>query len=400
MKNSKKLVTIVCTWSIIFLTLITGCSLDSSVVKKNVENVIISDITQSSKVVSEDNEIFSEELGKIQVYFINVGQADSALIVTPNKDAILIDSGEKGDADTIISQIRATGVEDLDLVIATHPHADHIGGMQEVIETFEAREIVMSSHIATSKTFENLLDSIDNQGKGITQAKVGMSRNIDGVQVEVLAVDTIADDSNNSSILLRVEYGEVSLLFTGDLEEQAEKIILRQVNHEDLNADILKVGHHGSETSTSDEFLEVINPKVAVISVGKDNKYNHPSLKVIDKLMKKGITFYRTDEDNTIELEIDGVDIVTILAGHVETITYKAFPINERSLLMRESIGSTPVSRDVNIAEVQLVEQVYITENSLLYHKNGCWLLNGSTKTIAVNEADEQGYSPCSGCFN
>jgi len=227
-----------------------------------------------------------------------------------------------------------------------------------------------------------------------------MSRNIDGVQVEVLAVDTIADDSNNSSILLRVEYGEVSLLFTGDLEEQAEKIILRQVNHEDLNADILKVGHHGSETSTSDEFLEVINPKVAVISVGKDNKYNHPSLKVIDKLMKKGITFYRTDEDNTIELEIDGVDIVTILAGHVETITYKAFPINERSLLMRESIGSTPVSRDVNIAEVQLVEQVYITENSLLYHKNGCWLLNGSTKTIAVNEADEQGYSPCSGCFN
>ncbi len=401
MKKNKYIILVLLTS--LLLSMFTGCVIQdgSNVqegIQKNVENMIISDVPQPAK--DENKELIDEleELEAIQVYFIDVGQADSALIITPNKDAILIDAGEKGDAEKILSQIKETGVEDLDLVIASHPHADHIGGMQEVIENYDAVEIIMSSHITNTKTFESLLDSIEGQGKSITQAKPNLVRDIDGVKVEIIASDIIPNDTNNSSILLRVDYGDISILFTGDLEEKAEKIVLEDIDNSKLSVDILKYGHHGSETSGSDLFLDKVSPKVSVISVGQGNKYNHPSSITIDKLMNKGINFYRTDEEGTIKFEIDGTDIITVLSNNEEQMLPLVSTYG-RHLIRTDMVNSDKDSDDI-IAQVSIVEEVYLVEDSNNFHRKDCEMLNGSTKTLSKIDAELKGLKPCDICFN
>lgn len=377
MKKSKIFIVILlCVFS---LSLVVSCSLNTTKVQeevqKNVENVIISDVP-SNKIETKRTEVVNADiLSKIQVYFIDVGQSDSTLIVTPNKEAILIDTGVKESTNAILEQINETGIRDLDLVISTHSNLDHIGGMQGIIGEYNVGEIVISNE-SSLRNFENLLENTENNN--ITQAKKGMKRSIDGVNIEVLAVDITSDES--SSILLKVEYGDISLLFTGDISGKSEKLIIDEVNKDDLSADILKVGNHGNENSTSDMFLYKVNPKVAVISVGKDNKSNLPSVSTIDKLMKKGISFYRTDEEGTIEFEIDGVDIVTILSENIEEIRPKMY-------------------QNVNIAEVAIIEQVYTVEDSNQYHRSGCSMLKGSTKTISMDDAELKGLIECEICF-
>lgn len=314
-----------CLTFLMSISLLAGCTFTSVQVDPILEltdsGVSVASTESLETVVDKDSLPKVEEVAKneenIRVKFIDVGQADSCLIVTSNKDAILIDAGESKGAEEIIPELQEEGITDIDLMILSHPHADHIGGAETLLNTYDVNEVVMCSYPATSKMFNSLLDTLDTKNILTTQAKIGLTYDIDGVKIEVLAVDTVEKDNNNSSIVCKVSYGDIDILFTGDCEEQSEKVFLDYDC--DFEAEILKVGHHGSETSTSEKFLQVVNPSLCIISVGVGNKYNHPSERILSLFKNNGITYYRTDEIGTIELDIDGKNIISNFTDNFET---------------------------------------------------------------------------------
>ena len=241
--------------------------------------------------------------GAMQVTFLDVGQGDCELIVLPDGKTILIDAGESKSADDIISFLEGQGISRLDYVIATHPHADHIGGMQEVIEAFDVGEIYMPRVEHDTKTYENLLLAVQEKGLRVHTAKDGVSLMEEG-GVSAQFVAPCADrykDLNNYSAVLRLTYGDVSFLFMGDAEQESEEQITAEVS-----ADIIKLGHHGSSTSSSQAFLEAVSPAVAVISCGAGNSYGHPHEETLRTLDLLGIETYRTDQDSIVTVTTDG----------------------------------------------------------------------------------------------
>ena len=241
--------------------------------------------------------------GTMQVSFFDVGQGDCELIVLPDGKTILIDAGESKSANDIISFLEEKGVSRLDYVIATHPHADHIGGMRRVIEAFDVGEIYMPKVEHDTKTYENLLLTIQEKGLRIHTAKDGVSL-IDAGGVSAQFVAPCADrykDLNNYSAVLRLTYGDVSFLFMGDAEQESEEQITAEVS-----ADIIKLGHHGSSTSSSQAFLEAVSPSVAIISCGEGNSYGHPHEETLQTLDRLRIEAYRTDQDGTVTVTTDG----------------------------------------------------------------------------------------------
>lgn len=242
--------------------------------------------------------------GKIEIDVLDVGQADSILIMTDNKYA-LIDAGNREDASGIVSYLNDKGISSFEYVFTTHPHEDHIGGMSAVIDNFDIKNFYMPNVITTTKVFENTLLSLKNKNMSFKVPNVGDVLELGDASIEVIYLGSDKDDLNNCSIVLKLTYGNNSFLFMGDAETKVENKILNK----DLSSSLLKVSHHGSNSSTSAKFLDKVNPKYAVISVGKDNSYNHPSSKTINRLKKYGINTYRTDELGTIIITSDGNDI-------------------------------------------------------------------------------------------
>lgn len=262
------------------------------------------DIPSSSGLENDKNFVASDD--KIISHYIDVGQGDASFIEFPNGEVMLIDAGIASSSEKIIEYIQSLGYNQIDYVIVTHPHADHIGGMAEVIKAFDIGTIYMPKAVSTSKTYENLLETIKDKGLSIKTGKAG----VNVLQEENLTIEMLAPNQdkysslNNYSIVLKITYGNTSFLYTGDAEELSEKEITGNVE-----ADVLKVGHHGSDTSSSEEFLEKVNPKYAIISVGKDNSYGHPASNTIEKLEKYTNHIYRTDLNGTIVVASDGVNI-------------------------------------------------------------------------------------------
>lgn len=247
----------------------------------------------------------------LSIHVIDVGQGDSILIVTPNQRTILIDAGDNIYGDDVVQYIKKQGIKRIDALIGTHPHADHIGGLPEVIDSLEIGSFYMTAKLHTTRAFEEVLEATDKKGLTITTAKKGVKLQLDeDVNIEFLSpIGDSYDDLNNWSAVLRLEYKKKAFLFTGDAEALLEKEIIEVNDASLLKANFLKVAHHGSNSSTSQEFLDIVAPEVAVISLGKDNPYGFPHRELLERLKVSDISIYRTDLQGDIVVESDGIEI-------------------------------------------------------------------------------------------
>lgn len=252
--------------------------------------------------------MFLAEDTDLSIHVIDVGQGDSILVKTPNGKTMLIDGGEPTAGRSVVSYLRKNKVKKIDVLIATHPHADHIGGLIDVIDRFQIDNFYIPYKIHTSKTYESLLDAANNKGLKATPATNDIMINLDEdiVLYFLGPLKDYGDDLNNWSVVIKLDYKVQSFLFTGDLESLGEVDLLTAYNADFLHAQFLKVAHHGSNTSTSQRFLEAVQPKIAVISSGKDNSYGHPHQEVIDRLRDLNMAIYRTDQQGTIVIKSDG----------------------------------------------------------------------------------------------
>lgn len=235
----------------------------------------------------------------LEVHFIDVGQADAILIKGSNNENIMIDAGNNGDSELVVNYIKKQGVENFKAVIGTHPHEDHIGGLDAVINNFNVEKVYIPKVTHTTKTFKDVITAIKNKELKVTAPEVGSTINIGDAEAIILAPNSSEyEDFNNYSIVLKLTHGSNFFIFTGDAEDISEKEILK--NGLDISADVLKVGHHGSHSSTTAEFLDKVNPKYAIIMCEKGNDYGHPHKETMEKLNNKGIAVYRTDINGTI----------------------------------------------------------------------------------------------------
>lgn len=241
----------------------------------------------------------------VKVHFIDVGQGDSIFAELPDGKCMLIDAGENEYGDKVCDYIKNCGKTYIDYVIATHPHSDHIGGMDDVIKKFDIGTFYMPDCSNNTKTFESMVDYLLDKSIPAVVAKSGVVIAEGGkLKIQIVSPGIDFEELNNYSAVVKLTYGDVSYLFTGDAETIAENSITA-----DVKADVIKVGHHGSETSTGADFIKRVSPKVAVISVGKYNDYGHPHKEVVQRLLNRGTTVLRTDRDGTVIVATDGQQI-------------------------------------------------------------------------------------------
>lgn len=312
-----------------------------------------------------------EATGTLRVHFFDVAQADSALFIAPDGATMLIDAGDVATKQELQEKLKKLGVQKIDILIGTHPHSDHIGGMQQIVENFEIGRIYLPDASHTSKTFQNLLQSIADRKIPTYEAKAGVTFSLGNrVSCQMLAPCQSYDDLNNASAVVHVVYGEVSFLMTGDAETASEADMLKN-DPAALASTVLKMGHHGSSTSSSLAFLDAVSPTYAVISCGIGNSYGHPHTETLEHLAARGIVTFRTDELGDICMQTDGVN------------------------LSFDKDGQVPA------AEADSLAYVYVTESGKTYHKEDCSALSKSKtkKRISLAEAKEQGYSTCKRCF-
>ncbi|EKN70933.1 hypothetical protein BABA_03689 [Neobacillus bataviensis LMG 21833] len=246
--------------------------------------------------------------GTMQVYYLDVGQGDSIYIKTSNGDDILIDGGNNDRGDDVVAYLKKYHVDDLEVMIATHPDADHIGGLDTVLQNFDVKSVYMPKVTHTTKTFEDFVIAVKNEGLKLKEAKAGVSLALAGVDAEFVGpVTSYGEDLNSSSAVLKVTNGENRFLFTGDATVKAEQDMI--ASGANLQADVLKLGHHGANTSTSEAFLTKVQPKYAIVSAGKDNQYGHPTVETLQKMQAQHIQVFRTDEQGTIIATSDGSTI-------------------------------------------------------------------------------------------
>lgn len=290
----------------ILIFVITGCS------KPNDNS------TSSNKNQSSNTNAKTTTNGQLKVHYIDVGQGDGILIEQGTHN-MLIDAGTNEDEKLMVDYLNKEGIKHLDYVVGTHPHEDHIGGLDAVIKNFDIGTIYMPKTTTNTKTFEDVLKALKSKNLKITTPVVGSTFKLGNASCEILAPNSSKyQDLNNYSIVIKLTYGSNKFLFTGDAESLSEKEILSKGF--DVSADVLKLGHHGSSSSTSTEFLNKVNPKYAIVSCGKDNDYGHPHSETMKKLEKKQIKLYRTDENGTIICTSDGKD----LSFNVKTGDYKS----------------------------------------------------------------------------
>ncbi len=250
------------------------------------------------------------------VSFLDVGQGDSLFLRSPSGKTMLVDGGPDGSFPVIDGYLTKLGVVGLDVVVASHLHADHIGGLIQVVDTYPVGDFYYPPFIPTSETYNNLLSALEESQATVHQPYAGIDTLIpwdDAAEVRILSpYETVYSDFNDTSYIIRISYGNTAVLLTGDATELAEKLALKAQPNQYFRADVLKIAHHGSSDATYEAFLDAVSPAIAVISCGRNNDYGHPHDSLLDRLIERGITVYRTDEDGTVTLLLDGTSVTVI----------------------------------------------------------------------------------------
>ena len=331
--------------------------------------------------------------GELRVSFIDVGQGDSEFIELPNGETLLIDAGTNETGADVVNYIESLGYSSIDYVVGTHPHEDHIGGLDDVIRTFDVESVYMPKVTADTKTFEDVLDAVAEKGLSINTAKAGVSI-VDGEDLSVKMLAPVLDEYDNTndySAVIKVVYGDTSFLFTGDAEEYAESLITG-----DVSADVLKVGHHGSSTSTGEAFLQRVSPSYAVISCGLGNSYGHPHTETIEKL--GGIPVFRTDEMGTVVATSDGKEI------SIRSLGKSAAGYTSQADAPQTETSDSSSSDDGLVTEgLDIADGYVLNTNSKKIHLPDCSAVDNMSDsnkayTDDYDQAISEGYTPCKIC--
>ena len=340
-------------WLLIISLLLTGCGLIDPL------------------VTLPQKELPTTQAGGLSIHFIDVGQADCALIECDG-EYMLIDGGNVEDSDLVVTYLQNQGVEELHTLICTHAHEDHVGGLPAVLAVYPTGKILSPTRTYASRCFDDFLYYADQQRLDVTIPTAGDSFWLGSAQVAVLGPVKSYADPNNTSIVVKVTYGSTSFLFTGDMEMDAETDMLDAGM--DVSADVLKVGHHGSSTSTGYRFLYEVDPQYAVISVGKDNTYGHPHRETVAILGDAEIPMFRTDELGTILAVSDGTNI---------TFTWE--------------------NQNAQPGDIEPADTTFIgNKNSKKLHLPTCSGLPAENNRVVFerySDAIAQGYTPCGNCF-
>ena len=308
----------------------------------------------------------------LTVHFLDVGQADSALLECGG-EFMLIDGGNVDDGRMVVSYLDQMGVEELKAVVCTHAHEDHVGGLASVLSVYPTKAVYSPTATYSSRAFDNFMHYVDQQRLEITYPVPGDGFMLGEAEVTVLGPVKDYAETNDTSIVMKVVYGNTSFLFTGDMEREAENDMLDYGM--DVKADVLKVGHHGSDTSTSYRFLYEVDPAYAVISCGRGNSYGHPHKEPMERLRQQGATIFRTDEMGTVVAVTDGNEI--------------AFTWNDQSVNPENAEAAS--------------EEFYIgNKNSQVFHAPTCGSLPKEKNQIrfdSYQSAIDAGYHPCSSCL-
>ena len=337
---------------------------------------------------------FSTEL---VVHFLDVGQADSILVQLPNEQVMLIDGGNKGDADSIINYLHLHNITLIDYLVATHPHADHIGGLPAIIEAFDISSVYAPRVSNNTQAFEGFLRVIESKDLQIDTAIADVSiLNLPDLKIDIVApVREDYKELNDHSAVIKITFDNVSFLFVGDATTASERDITA-----DISSDVLKVGHHGSDTSTSVEFLRKVAPTYAVISVG-NNSYGHPSDTTMSRLDDAGINVFRTDLQGTLIFTTNGTEI-TVNTALAELYLKESNPSPTPQSAPTPALSPSPKPSPTSQPEPSPTPDaimVWLTATGSKYHRiNNCGRTNPDKATQVTLESAKLKYDPCSNC--
>lgn len=328
----------------------------------------------------------STKTNGFKLHMLDVGQGDS-LLLECDGSYMLVDAGEADKGNGVVEYLKGQNVRRLSYAVITHPHSDHFGGMKKVLQSIPTDNIVMTEAYNTTRAWESLIDYIDKENFNVVFPKTNDVFNVGSCKVNIYSPNIDNDNKNNCSLVLRAVYDNMAVLLTGDTEKSEEKEILESGFN--VQADVLKLGHHGSSTSTSSEFLEKVNPSLALISCGKNNDYGHPHKETLSKLKNSDIPVMRTDLDKAVTVSLCN-NKITVLASKREQVIPKR--------------GGADTSSSSEVSSADSSQHRYIgNKSSRVFHLGSCKSVNKMSAKNKVyfgsrEQAAESGYSPCGYC--
>jgi competence protein ComEC len=355
----------------------------------------------SESIPKTEGTIEKESEALLKVVFLDVGQADAAYFEL-GEHRMLIDGGNRGDSSLIYSFLERQGITALDYVINTHPDEDHVGGLPGAFQIAEVGKVYCSVTEHDSATFQDFRAAADRQGRSPIVPKTGDRIALGDAEVTFIQPDREYGDTNDDSLVVRVEYGDISFLITGDIGENVEKDLV--ASGAVIESTVLKIAHHGSRYSSTYEFLRAVNPAYSVLSVGRNNPYGHPTETVLSRLKDQGSELYRTDLQGDITITSDGESLTVAVQKNQGADVYvpnDAF--EEPAPVVVEPVPEPEPEPEVvaepeAVAPTPVADTVYITNTGAKYHRDGCRYLRQSKIPIERAEALAQGYDACSVC--